>query len=147
MISIPAMVIFAELKLLKPLLNSPVILLHNIVEVFALPDLNLRSRLIIDGLDPGSIGTTLIDVNLFRLTVIPNGFLQKPFCSFDVTLGSKNKINGLAIFVYSPIEVLPLSLYTDVSSILQLAPVGRLYFLNLFSISGVYFRTQRLMLE
>lgn len=81
------------------------VLFDNIVEILALPDLDLRSRLFIDGLDPGSICAAFIYIDLLRLTVIPNGLLQEPLCSFDIALCCEKEVNGFTGFVNSPVEV------------------------------------------
>jgi hypothetical protein len=64
-----------------------VILLDNIVQVFALLDFYTLAFIIVVLLDGGRIGTAFIDVDQAGLSVSPDGFVQKTAPRFLIALG------------------------------------------------------------
>ena len=49
------------------------VLFNDVVEVFALPNFNTRSRFLVVGFDSSGVSTTLIYIDLERSTIVPNG--------------------------------------------------------------------------
>ena len=86
------------------------ILLHDIVEVFDLPDRDRSPVRMIVALDGRFIGVTAVDGNDFRETMAAARLLQKPPRGFCVPLLGEQKVNGLAVLIHRPRQRAPLAL-------------------------------------
>ncbi len=60
--------------------DAPMILFNDVVEIFALPDLDTLVVVIIVAFDRGRIGTTFVDIDEPRFTIPLNRFGQKSQC-------------------------------------------------------------------
>ena len=65
------------------------VLLHYVIQVFALADFNPFVFIVIVLLDSGSVGAAFVDVNQTGLSSCANSFIKKPACSLCVTLRSE----------------------------------------------------------
>jgi hypothetical protein len=70
-------------------LDKPVILLDNVIQIFALADFNSPVFVGIVLFDSGRIGTAFINVDQAGLSVRPDRFVEKPACGLFITLGSQ----------------------------------------------------------
>lgn len=48
-------------------LDGPMVLLHNVVEVFSLPQLDVRTRIVLDALCRSRVGVALVDGDFFTV--------------------------------------------------------------------------------
>jgi len=64
------------------------ILFHDVVETLGLADLDRRLPLGVHGVQPGQIGTTLVDGYGFGRAILIDGLLKVPSGRFLVPLGS-----------------------------------------------------------
>src|SRR5687767_15982172 len=90
------------------------ILFHHVIEILHLANVNGRAMIFVVTLDRRSIGRTAIDRDLLWRAVAANGLGQKPLGSFLITLLGEQKVNGLAVFVYGAVQILPLTLHFDI---------------------------------
>ena len=60
---------------------TSMVLLDDVIEVLALPYLNRQADLGVVGLKPCDVGTALVDVDLHRHRVAPDGTAKKAQCS------------------------------------------------------------------
>jgi len=118
--SIPASVICAAWNFLSPEHRSnspfdvPVILFDDIAEVFALANLDAFIVIFTVGLDGGLDGITFVDIDEPGFAISINGFVQKSQCRFLIALGREYEVDGIALLVDGPIEVLPLAIDFDI---------------------------------
>ncbi len=90
------------------------ILFHNIVEVFDLADGDRRAVLFMVALDGRFIGRTPVDRDLLRHAVTANRLGEEALGCSLVPLRREEKVNGLAVFIHSAIEIVPLPFDLDV---------------------------------
>jgi hypothetical protein len=86
--------------------DSPMILLHDVVQILDLPDLDGHFAFSVDGLEGGQISPAFIHGYGLRRAVPINGFLKVTAGRTLVTMGPKQEIDGLAGLVHSAIQVL-----------------------------------------
>src|SRR5262249_38552497 len=94
-------------------LDTSMILLHDIVEVFHLTDDDVGAVCLIVALDGGFIGVTAVDGDRLGETVAADGFFQKPERGLFIAVLRQEKVNGLPRLiptVCSDIIPLPASL-------------------------------------
>ena len=60
------------------LFYSAIVVLHDVIDLFSLPDFNRRSQFLVVGRDGSGVSTALIYVDFHWSTVVRNGFTQKP---------------------------------------------------------------------
>ena len=72
-------------------LDGPVVLLHDVGHTFALTQLDVRPRVILDAPDRSRIGAALVDGDRFGHTALTNCALQKLPSSCQVSLGTQQK--------------------------------------------------------
>jgi hypothetical protein len=94
--------------------DGPVVLLDEIVQVFALTNLDLVTSFLLECLDSRGIGAALIDRDLVRKTMLPNRFPEKAQSSLLIATGGEQKVDGLAFFVDGAVEIRPLAFDLDV---------------------------------
>jgi hypothetical protein len=85
------------------------ILLDNVVEILHLSDGDVRAVLFVIALDRGFIGVAAVNGNRLREPVAADRLLQKPQRRLCVPMFGEQKVNGLAVFVYRPIQIAPLA--------------------------------------
>jgi hypothetical protein len=73
----------------------------------------------------GRVGAALVDRDLVRQAMLPNGFPEKAQSGLLVAVGRQQEVNGLAIPVDSTIEVFPLALDLDVGFVCSPALADR----------------------
>src|SRR5512143_2281493 len=74
-------------------------LLHQVVYVLALANLDRLAGFLLECLESGSIGATLVDRDFVRQAVLPNRFLEEAPRGFLVAMGGEEKVDGLSFFV------------------------------------------------
>ena len=93
------------------------ILLYDVVEIFGLTQFNLNIGIGIDTANGSSVGTTLVDGDLFRQTMQVNGALQLAPCSSMAPLGGVQTVHRVATFVDGAVQILLLACNFDVGLI------------------------------
>ncbi len=100
-------------------LDKPVVLFKDIVEIFVLADFNdlagtceFQDR--VHSLQPGQIGSALVNDNPLGNTVGYNGLLEKPARCSQIPALRQQEIKSLAIAVNSAIKIRPFSLHLDI---------------------------------
>src|SRR5215831_3270536 len=86
------------------------VLLHDIIQVFDLPDGDGRAVLLIIAFDGGCIGLTAVNRDRFGEPVATDRLLQKPQCGLCVAVLGEQKVDRLARFIDSAVEIAPLAL-------------------------------------
>ncbi|MGF6931146.1 hypothetical protein OKW41_000285 [Paraburkholderia sp. UCT70] len=86
------------------------VLFHDVVEILDLADLDRRLTLGVHGVQPGQIGTTLVDGYGFRHAILIDGLLEVPSGRFLVPPGSQQKVNRVAGLVDGAVQIGPLPL-------------------------------------
>jgi hypothetical protein len=79
-------------------------------------DGDLDARVSVERFKGGGIGTAFNDDDCVRAAVLPNRFVEKAQRSFLVTMGSEQKVDGLAGFVNGTIKIFPLALILAVQN-------------------------------
>ena len=59
------------------LFHSSMVLLNDVIEIFALPNFNRRSRFLVVGSDSSGLSTALIYIDFHRSAIVANGLAQK----------------------------------------------------------------------
>ena len=85
------------------MLYEPVVLLDNIIQIFILTTLDYSPVGLVVIIDSSYICATFIDIDLLWFTIILDGFIQKSFGCFLVSLSRKQVVNRVTFFVYSSI--------------------------------------------
>ena len=83
--------------------DGPAILLDNVVQVLALPNLDRCFPLRIDRLKGRQIRAAFVHRHSFRCTVLVDRLLKVPLRGSLVPVGSKQKIDRIAVLVHRPI--------------------------------------------
>jgi len=83
--------------------------LDEIVEIFELADLDRRFTISIDAFERGEIGTAFVDGHRLGDAILSARFLEiTPGCSL-VPIGAELEVDGFAVLVDGPVEILPLA--------------------------------------
>jgi len=90
------------------------ILLHPIVQVLVLADLDGVTGVLLKCLDRRGIGPAFVDRDLVRETVLAHSLLEKAPRGLLVTMGGEQKVNGLAVPIDGTVKILPLAFDLDV---------------------------------
>jgi len=124
------------------------VLFHYMIEILELTDQHSYFHVGVDPVNRRFGGATFIHRKFLRCAVRCNGLVEKPHGYCLVSIGSQKKINRFPFLVYGEVKVFPFAVDLHVvSSIRQLPPTGRLYFLNMLSITGRIRIAQRLTIE
>ena len=67
-------------------LHRTMVLLHYVIQILVLTDLNRRASLLLNRFQGRRVGPALIDRNLLRKTVLAQRFAEEPPCGFLVTV-------------------------------------------------------------
>jgi hypothetical protein len=94
--------------------NGSMILLHDVIEKFALPDQHRRAMLPIVILDPGFVRAALINVGDSRKAIVLDGAREEASCSTAIAFGGEQEIHGAALLIYRAIPVPILAANLDV---------------------------------
>jgi hypothetical protein len=86
-------------------LDRAMVLLDNVVEVFALPNHNFGAVLGIGITDPGLVRSALIDVDDLGKTVVLDGALEKPPCRTTIAFGGQQEVDGVSLLVNGTIPI------------------------------------------
>jgi len=90
------------------------VLLDNVVEVFALPNHDFGAVLGIRLTDPGLVRSALIDVDDLGNTVVLYGTLEKPAGSVTISFGAEQEVDGVSLLVDGTIPISVLATDLDV---------------------------------
>ncbi len=94
------------------------ILLHHIVQVLGLTDLDLSAGLLLERLNGGRIGSALVDYDLLRKAVLANCFLEEAQRGFPVVMGRQEKVDSLPLFVNGAVKIFSRPLDLDIGILL-----------------------------
>lgn len=78
------------------LLDGPVVLFDDIVQVFVLAHQDINAGVGLDSFNCGRVGAALLESNLLWHVVPVDGTLQKPPCRGQIAFGGEQKVNGIA---------------------------------------------------
>ena len=90
------------------------VLPDDVIEIFRLAHLDVRTRVGANALNGRRVGATLVDGYLLGHTVQPDCSLQELPGSGVVSLGPQEKVDGVAVAVNRPVQILPLAGDLDV---------------------------------
>jgi hypothetical protein len=90
--------------------DGPVVLLNPIVQILALANLVLVAGFLLECLDSRGIGAALVDRDLVLQAVLAYGFPEKAQSGLLIAVSRQQKVDGLACFVDSTVEIAPLAL-------------------------------------
>src|SRR5262252_8550723 len=90
------------------------VLFDNIIQIFHLPDGDVRAMLFVIAFDGGFIGVTAVNSERLRDPVPADRLLQKPQCGLCIPMLGEQKVNGLAVLIDRSIQIAPLPLDLDV---------------------------------
>ena len=80
------------------------VLLDNVVEVFALSDHDLGAMLPIVVLDSGVVRAALVDVDDLGKAVV-HGAREEPPCRTTIAFGGQQEVDRVALFIHGTIPV------------------------------------------
>ena len=83
------------------------ILLNNVVEVFDPTDLNANLVLRVVNFDRRHVGATLVDLDDFRRTIMPDRLAEETRRGFTILFGGQEQIQCRPGLVDCPIQVIP----------------------------------------
>src|SRR5262249_6862111 len=89
------------------------VLFHDIIQIFHLPDGDGRAVRFVIAFDGGFIGVTAVNGDRLRDSVAADRLLQKPQCGLCIPLLGEQKVNGLAVLIDRSIQIAPLPLDLD----------------------------------
>jgi len=89
------------------------ILFHDIIHVFYLPDDDGRAMLCVVALHGGFIRLTAVNGDRLEEPVTADRFLEQPEGRLCVSMLRQQKVNGLAVLVHGAIEIAPLAFDFD----------------------------------
>lgn len=109
-----------------PAFDVTVVLLHRIVQLLTLPDLNtvILYPAVIQLCEGGGVCAAFADGHHFRFTVLADGLAVEMQGSRRIPLRGQQKINGLPVRVHGPVQILPLALHSVVRFIHSPASAG-----------------------
>src|SRR5215813_6117804 len=80
------------------------VLFHNIIQIFHLPDGDGRAVLFVIAFDGGFIGVTAVNGDRLRDPVPADRLLQKPQRGLFIPMLGQQKVNGLAVLVTNRVD-------------------------------------------
>jgi hypothetical protein len=86
------------------------VLFYDIIQIVHLPDGDGRAVLFVRAFDGGFIGVTAVHGDRLRDSVPADRLLQKPQRGLCIPMLGEQKVNGLAVLIYLPIPIAPLTL-------------------------------------
>jgi len=98
-------------------LHGPVVLLDDVVQIFGLPQLNIKAGVGIDATNGCRVGTAFVDGDFLWQTMQIDGALQVSSGRCQVTLGSEQEVHRIANLVDSAVQVFPFAGDFDVGFI------------------------------
>ena len=100
--------------MLRHPLDSAVVLLDDVVEVFDLTHQNPDVAAGVDRIDSSLVGAALVHRDLVRITARCHGFVEEALHRGHVALRRQQEVDGLALLVDGAVEVFPDVLDLDV---------------------------------
>lgn len=93
--------------------DAPVVLLDDVVQIFALTQLDIGAGISFDAFNSCRVGAAFVDSDLLREVIQVDGPLQKaPRCS-QVPLGSEQEVDRIALTIDSAIPAFSFTSYLD----------------------------------
>ena len=89
------------------LLHEAMVLLHDVIEVLALPDLDLGAGLFVVRLDARGVRAALVDVDLVWNAVALDRTPQKSQSRIGVSVRCEQEVDGISSLVDGPVQVDP----------------------------------------
>ena len=86
------------------------VLFHDIRQIFHLPNGAVRAVLFVRALVGSCIGVTAVNRDRLGDPIPVNRLLQKPQRGLCIPMLGEQKVNGLAVLIYLPIPIAPLTL-------------------------------------
>jgi hypothetical protein len=108
-------------------LDRTVILLDNVVEVFALPNHNFGAVLGIGITDPGVVRAALVDVDDLGNAVVLDGAREEPPCRTTIAFGGQQEVDGVALLIKRAMPIPVLAADLDVRLVQSPAFADRAY--------------------
>ena len=90
------------------------VLLDDVIQVLALPDLNVGIRPLIVHPNCRPIGTAFVDIDQFRGSIVLDGLYQERLSTHALSVLGQQKVYRVPILVNGTIEVLPLPFHFDI---------------------------------
>lgn len=87
-------------------LDRPMVLFHDLVEILSLADLDGRLTLGVHRVQPVEIGATLVDGYGFGHAILIDGLFEVPSVRFLVPPGSQQEVYRLARLVHGAVQIL-----------------------------------------
>jgi hypothetical protein len=105
----------AQRKSLKPCaLDRAMVLLDNVVEVFALSDHDLGALFPVVVLDSGVVRAALVDVDDLGKAVVLDGAREEAPCRTTITFGGQQEVHGVPLLINRAIQIPVLAADLDV---------------------------------
>ncbi len=96
-------------------LDVAMVLLDDVVEVLASPNLDVRSVVgVVASLDACLVGAALVDVDERRQAVLADGLLQEAACSIAISASGQEEVDGVAARVHGAVQVTVLAVHLHV---------------------------------
>jgi hypothetical protein len=128
--------------------DGAMVLLHDVIQVLDLANLDWRLPLGIHRLQRGQIGATFVDGYRLRCTIAGHGLFEEATGRDLVPSGPEQKIDGVARLIDCAIQVLPLAFDLDIALVHPPAFANRTLMLaERLSNSGSTLITQRHTVE
>ena len=90
------------------------VLLHDVVEVLALPNHDVGAVLGVEVTDAGLVRSALIDVDDLGKAVVLDGTRKEPPCCMTISLGGQQEVDGVPLLVNGAIPIPVLTTELDV---------------------------------
>jgi hypothetical protein len=97
--------------------DRSVVLLHDVVEVSALAQFDVRAGVGLDAQDGSGVGAALVDGDFLGHTVQADGLFEKASRSCVISLGAKQKIDRIFVAIDGSVQVLALASDPDLGLI------------------------------
>jgi hypothetical protein len=97
-----------------PAFDGPMVLLHDVVQVLDLTNLDGHLALGIHRVKRGQIGAALVDGYRLGRAILNDCLFEEALRSSLVPLGSEQKINGVSRLIHCPLKILPRALDLDI---------------------------------
>ena len=88
-------------------LDVSVVLFNDIVQIFALTDLDARLMLSIHLFQACCIRTTLINIHQTGFSVLRNRFFQNTQGRLGISCGRQKKVDRLSLFIADSVQLVP----------------------------------------
>ena len=86
------------------------VLFHDIIQVFHLPDGDVRAMCLVVALDGGFIRVAAVNGDRLGESIPADRFLQEAQRRLFIPVLREQKVDGLALLIHGAIEIIPLAL-------------------------------------